>query len=166
MPCKDIKHLIIDSSEKQLQPQEMNTIQEHIKRCSTCARFQDDLEKIRTGLRTSLSPTPSDELWEKTRARCVKEMQTRDMSPNRKAIKLPGDSPPKIIWIALLSLIILTVLVMIHILKDFNWDGTLSFPAAVVLTLILQNTAMLIFSPILLRRCRGEKSGFRRMSFT
>lgn len=166
MQCKHIEHLVMDSSERKLSEKELSCIQQHIEQCSRCARFQDSLEKIRTGLRTLPFPVPSPELLEKTRKSLVEEIQTRSSSPHRKNTRHSIVPVPKIIWAALLALIVLTVLVMIPILKDLKWDEPWSFPTAAILTLILQNAAMLILAPILLRRHRWKKSEFGRVSLT
>lgn len=164
MQCKHIEHLVMDSYERKLSEEELSFIQQHIERCSRCARFQDSLEKIRTGLRTIPHPVPSPTLLERTRKSLVEDMKTRSGSLSWKNT-MPSITPvPKIIWVALLMLIALTVVVITSVFKDIVWDETLPFSAAAVLTLVLQNAAMLIFAPILLRRQRWKRSGFRRIS--
>lgn len=166
MQCKHIEHLVLDSNERELSEKELICIQQHIELCSRCAHFQDSLEKIRAGLRTLPFPVPSPELLEKTRKSLVEEMQVKSGSPNRKYTRLSIDPVPKIIWAALLMLIMLTVFVIISVFNDLKWDETLPFSAAAVLTLVLQNAAMLIFAPILLRRHQGKRSSFGRVSLT
>ena len=52
MRCKDIERLIIDSSDEDLSAEELRAIEKHVAHCALCARFRDDLEKIRMGVKT------------------------------------------------------------------------------------------------------------------
>jgi hypothetical protein len=166
MQCKHIEHLVMDSYERELNEKELSCMQQHIERCSRCARFQDSLEKIRTGLGALPLPVPSPELLEKTRKSLVGEIPAKIGSPNKEFARVSIDPIPKIIWAALLALILLTVLVIISVLDDLKWNQTLPFSAAAVLTLVLQNAVMLVIAPVLLRRHRWKKSGFGRVSLT
>lgn len=74
MRCKDIERLIIDSSDEDLSLEELSTKEKHIARCALCASFQDDLEKIRMGVKTIPQPILPPDLAQKTRRRCQAEI--------------------------------------------------------------------------------------------
>ncbi len=153
MRCKDIEHLIIESSDEDLSLEELSTIEKHIARCALCARFQDDLEKIRMGVKTIPQPILPPDLAQNTRRRCQAEISRRPAAAKKIARLIPSDSVPKYVWAALLPLILLTVLVIAPTLKEIRLDQTLTFASAAALTIIIQNAVMLLFAPILIRRC-------------
>ncbi len=161
MRCKDIERLIIDSSDKDLSLEELSTIEKHIARCALCAHFQDDLEKIRIGVKTMPQPVLPPDLAQKTRLRCQAEISRRPAAAKKIARLIPSDSVPKYVWATLLPLILLTVFVIAPTLKEIRLDQTLTFASAAALTIIIQNAVMLLFAPILIRRRRWKKQDIR-----
>lgn len=161
MRCKDIERLIIDSSDKDLSQEELSTIEKHIARCALCARFQDDLEKIRTGVKTMSQPVLPPDLAQKTRRRCQAEISRRPAAASKIAKLIPSDPIPKYVWAVLLPLILLTVFVLAPTLKEIRLDQTLTFASAAALTIIIQNAVMLLFAPILIRRRRWKNQDIR-----
>jgi hypothetical protein len=161
MRCKDIERLIIDSSDENLSSEELRTIEKHVARCALCARFQEDLEKIRMGVKTIPQPVLPPDLAQKTRHRCLAELSQQPAVATKIAKLIPSDPIPKYVWAALLPLILLTVLVIAPIFKEIRLDQTLKFTSVVALTIIIQNAVMLLFAPILIRRRHGKKQDIR-----
>ena len=161
MRCKDIERLIIDSSDKDLSQEELSAIEKHVARCALCARFQDDLEKIRMGVKTMPQPVLPPDLAQKTRLRCQAEISRRPAAATKTAKLIPFDPIPKYVWAVLLPLILLTVFVLAPTLKEIRLDQTLTFASAAALTIIIQNAVMLLFAPILIRRRRWKNQDIR-----
>ena len=160
MRCKDIERLIIDGLDRTLSRQELNEIEQHVIRCPSCARFQEDLHKIRNGLKSLPCPDPSEELVNKTKSLCSTEMEAMRV-PYSSAIQ--GARPkavPKIIWAAMCALVVLTGILIISLLPlGFEIEESLSPKTALIFTLIVQNAAMLFFAPILIQKFRFPKNG-------
>ncbi|NIO49185.1 MAG: hypothetical protein GTN73_07095 [Candidatus Aminicenantes bacterium] len=163
MRCKDIERLIIDSSEEDLSQEELTAIETHVVRCALCARFRDDLEKIRTGIKVMPQPVISPDLAQKIRLRIHTEMGREPAATTKTDQLTPSEPIPKYVWVALLPLIILTVILIVPIFKEIRLDQTLTFKSVVALTIIIQNAVMLLFAPILIRRYRGKIQDTRGM---
>ncbi len=161
MRCKDIERLIIDSSDKDLSLEELSTIEKHIAHCALCTRFQDELEKIRMGVKKIPQPILPPGLAQKTRLRCQAEISQLPAAATKIAKLIPSDPIPKYVWAVLLPLILLTVFVLASALKEIRLDQTLTFASAAALTIIIQNAVMLLFAPILIRRRRWKKQDIR-----
>jgi len=161
MRCQDIELLIIDSSERRLDRKEHRAVEQHVKQCLKCARFQDDLKNIRNALRKMPVPGLPDELERRTRILCQAELRARLESEKLGASQAQPASVPLIIWAALVSLIVLTAFLMVSLFRDIGLNLPLSFEGAVVLALMLQNAAMLFFAPVIIRKYRSPKSKAR-----
>jgi hypothetical protein len=161
MRCKDIQRLIIDSSDEDLSSEELRAIEKHAAHCSLCARFRDDLEKIRIGIKKIPQPVLPPDLAQKTRLRCYAEISRQPAAAPKIARLTPSEPIPKYVWAVLLALILLTVFIIVPLFKEIRLDQTLTFTSVVALTIIIQNAVMLLFAPILMRRQRWKKPDFR-----
>ncbi len=161
MRCKDIERLIIDSSDEDLSLEQLSAIEGHVAHCALCTRFQDDLEKIRIGIKAMPQPVVAPDLAQKTRVRCHAEMSRRPAAYSKIARLIRSDPIPKYVWAAILPIILLTVFVTVPAFKEIRLDQTLTFTSVVALTIIIQNAVMLLFAPILIRRRRWKKQDFR-----
>jgi len=157
MRCKDIERLIIDSSDEKLGSEELKGIEQHVADCAQCARFKDELEKIQACIKKMPLPVPKPELVQKTRKRCYAEIFPQQAKKTGITQQLPIHPLPKLMWAALFSLILLTVLFFAPAFKEILEQQILSFSSAVVLTLIIQNAVMLILTPVLLRKYRWKQ---------
>jgi len=155
MKCKDIERLIIDFPESELGLEEMSAIKEHIELCLRCAQLQDDLRKIRLYLKEIPQPSPSEELMRRTQLICQAKMRSLRSAQNHLR------SIPKYIWVALFSLIVLTAILILWLLKDFNLSLPLSLQTIVMLTLMIQNAGILFFAPLLIRKFRSNNQSLR-----
>ena len=163
MRCKDIERLIIDSSDEVLSLEELSAIEEHVAHCALCARFQEDLEKIRIGVKAMPQPPLPPDLAQKTRVRCHAEISRRPAAASKIARLVPSYPIPKYVWAVLLFLIFLTVVVIVPELTKIRWDQSLTFTSVAALSIIIQNALMLLFAPILIRRRPRNKRSVRGM---
>jgi hypothetical protein len=76
----------------------------------------------------------------------------------------PRQSIPFSIKAAFISLIVLTVIWTVPLLRELKLEESLSVAAIILMSLIFQNTVMLIFSPLLLRRLRMKRARFETYS--
>ncbi len=78
--------------------------------------------------------------------------------PNEKGFisRIKATSIPAYIWLALVSLVVLTVILILPLLKELAAEEILSLQAIVTLSLMIQNAVMLFFSPLILRKFRGR----------
>ena len=160
MRCKDIERLIIDSSERDLSREEQLAIKQHTAHCAVCASFQDELEKIRISLKKMAAPVLPDALEHETRLMCYTELDSKRTLEIRRALKFRRASIPKLIWAALITLIVLTVILLVPSISEISLDQSMSLQDLLVLILILQNAVMLIFTPIVIRKFRSPEQSF------
>jgi len=76
-------------------------------------------------------------------------------------LKTHAEPIPKYALPVLFSLILLTAFIIAPMLKNIKLNQPLTFPTIAVLTLLIQNAAMLFFAPILIRKYRWKKKDFR-----
>lgn len=161
MKCKDIERLIIYSSEEDLSSKELSEIEQHVSECSRCVRFQEELEKIRLCLEEMPTLEPPTELAKQTQLMCHAKLETLPVHAKKNAGQALLTRIPKPIWIALFSLIALTLIWTFSLVEDFKIGQPLSFQTIAVLFLMIQNAAMLFFAPILIRMYRVKNQGLR-----
>ena len=154
MRCQDIERLIVDASEGGLSQEETRAIEEHISSCEKCARLYEELEGIRVCLRNSSKPVLPDSLIQKTQELCYKEMDALRGVLQGSERRIRKRSIPRLIWAAIASLIVITGFLLLPLIRDIELEETFSFPAIIVLFLIIQNAAMLFFTPVILRKFR------------
>lgn len=148
MHCKNIERLIIDASWKDLNREELISIKKHTEQCEKCSSFQNEYKNLRLSLKNNPAPELSQELDLNTQKMCRKAL-----NPQK---KLTPSIPP-FIWGLLMALIILSVIMFIPVLKDFKLNEPLSSQALFVLTFFIQNTVMLFFAPVLIKKFREKK---------
>lgn len=156
MRCQDIERLIIDASERGLSQEEIRAIEDHTSSCAKCARFREELASIRACLRNSSRPALPDEFARKTQELCYAEMEPLRGAAQKLEPRIRNHSIPKLIWASLFSLIVITGFLLLPLIRDIELEKTFSFPAVVVLFLIIQNAAMLFFAPVILRKFRSQ----------
>jgi hypothetical protein len=122
-------------------------------------RFQEDLHKIRNGLRAFSSPNPSAELVKKTRAACYAEMEAMRTSGVSAIQRVPPRSVPRFIWAAVFALVVLTGILIISFLPGFGIEESLSLRTVLIFSLIVQNAVMLFFAPVLIQKFRLPTRG-------
>lgn len=161
MKCKDIERLIMDFKEEELSAEELADVEEHVERCAQCARLKGDLGKIRVYLKRMPRPVLSSELAARTQSVCRAELGSRRLSKPRTDAQNHTWPIPKLIWAALFSLTVMTSILVLVLLKDFDLKLPLSPQTVVVLTLMVQNAGMLFLAPILIRKFSSDNKNFR-----
>lgn len=151
----------MDFKEEELSAEELAEVEEHVERCVRCASLKSDLGKIRVYLKRMPQPVLSSELAARTQSMCQAELGSRPLSkPRTDAQNLPWRLP-KLIWAALFSLIVMTSILVLVLLKEFDLKLPLTPQTVVVLTLMVQNAGMLFLSPILIRKFSSDNKNFR-----
>jgi hypothetical protein len=111
----------------------------HLKHCSECASFKD----FRKGLRFSIENVPAQrlpsELDNKVRLICHAELRRK------------SSGVPWMIWAALAVLLLLTIDFLIPRIEKFWQDQKITLETSLVLVLLLQNSLMLFFAPVIMR---------------
>jgi hypothetical protein len=126
----------------------------HIKQCDGCMRFREDLEKIRTGLIIIKVPASGESLFPTTQSLCHTRIEEMASTRSRVTGRSDSSSLPKVVWAIIAALIGLTLYISLTVLKDLQPDQAFTFQERIVLTIIIQNVAMLIFAPLLMRKHR------------
>jgi len=108
--------------------------------------FQKDLEFIRSHLKKMPKPEPSPEFFKKTRILCHQKLSGSSHSPKI----------PRSIWIALAVNIVLIAFLLLPFTRALKSDQPLSLPMVGVLILIIQNAAMLFFSPVIIKKFKTK----------
>ncbi|HDT11928.1 MAG TPA: hypothetical protein ENN58_04240 [bacterium] len=154
MQCKKFEYLIIESSERDLTDGEQLRLQEHCSQCNDCAHFKESLEEIRFSLKHTAPPSLSSDLDKKTKHLFMLEIDRKKFSPGKEEI--PFRPPvPIYIWAAVALLTLLTSLLLFPELMTLNSDQPISLRTIALLTVILQNTVMLFFTPLIIRRYKS-----------
>ena len=155
MRCKQMRHLIIDATEQEPAREESQDMERHLARCDRCARFRESLEAVRIGVRDLPHPAPSGSVDARVRA-LIGNAGSILREPAQPLPARGGSfSIPRTIWAAIPVLVILTSIIMTSGLKELL-DKTGSLLAATFIALLIQNTAMLVFAPILIRALRQK----------
>ena len=156
MRCKDAELKILDSRERKLTQTEIKNIEQHLAQCTTCTAFKNDLAKLRNGLNHLPQPRLSPDLAEKTRELCQQELTSKGIDTAGFSLKLRRFAVPKLIWASIPVVMALTANLMLPGLKDLAVQAN-SFQSTAVLAIILQNAAMLVLAPILIRSFRRRR---------
>lgn len=164
MKCKDIENLIIESGTVVLEERVKSEVDRHIKNCAQCSRLEEEMAGIRNALLQESQPALPQNLDERTYRLCRAEI----LSPHKEGGVLSQKawlkSIPFSIKAAFISLIVLTVIWTVPLLRELKLEESFSVAAIILLSLIFQNTVMLIFSPLLLRRFRTKRTRFDNYS--
>lgn len=164
MKCKEIKRFIIESSEEELNSHKLEIIEKHLETCDKCASFRDDVINIRSALRKLPVVNPSPELLKQTQSRCQTEIARANIDYKRSSFQIVSSSPiPFYIWAVLAVLLLITMSFVLPQMKDLKLNQSLSFPNILVFSLILQNTAMLFFAPVLIKKFRVKNHDFKHI---
>ncbi|NIM89774.1 MAG: hypothetical protein GTO17_02375 [Candidatus Aminicenantes bacterium] len=161
MRCQDIERLIIEYSERKLSQEELGAIEEHLAQCTACTCFEKDFKNIRISLQKMSPLTPPSELERRIRDMCQEELSSRLAAEKQRVSLTHPSHVPWIIWVALVSLIVLTALLLVSLFKNIGLNQPLSFGDAFILAVILQNAVMLFFAPVIIRKYQTQSRSFR-----
>lgn len=166
MKCRDIQNLLVNYHESEM-TETMNTkLKNHLSACKNCRKFQKNLNKLHLGLKSIPYPSPPDKLVRQTMNRCHAILRSNILRKHVKGVsKL---SLPMGFRILSLVSIVLTVIWITDVLSQYDLDQSLTFESVLVFRILIQNSLMLIFSPLLiylvqLRKNRMVKIGVAKM---
>ncbi len=151
MKCRECQKLLVQSTREHLSSEMESRLSEHLSQCSECATLEADMETIRTGIKHGAITEPSKKLEEETRLLCYERLAGMK---KHSIVKRPSSSiltTPRFVWAILISLVILSLFWIIPTLKDFQFEEPMNFKTSAALAFLIQNSLMLIFSPLLLR---------------
>lgn len=158
MKCKECERLILESYSEGLNEETKEEVERHMKGCERCARLEEEMAGIRNAFLRQCRPVLPQDLDEKTYQLCRAEMTSRQREGQVFGGKVWLKSIPFSIKAAFISLIVLTVIWTVPLLRELKLEESLSVAAIILMSLIFQNTVMLIFSPLLLRRLRMKRA--------
>jgi len=164
MKCSEMERLIIESSSVSSDEETKNEMERHMKDCVRCARLEEDMAGIRAALLGQSGPELPQDLDEKTRQLCLATLASSQVNREISDGKAWLESIPLSIKVAFISLIVLTAVCSLPLLRQLMLEESLSVAAIIMLSMIVQNAVMLIFSPLLLRRFRTKRSRFENCS--
>ena len=151
MKCKQAEKLIIELSQTGLDPAIKAELDAHVLDCSKCSSFMEKLHTIHRGIDEIKHPDPSIVLLDRTIALCHDELIEQDEIYIVEKYHPEAIQIPKFVWYAFGMLLILTVAWAVPVLKEVLKSQTITRQGIMVVTVIIQNLMMLIFSPVLLR---------------
>ena len=153
MKCKDVRLWLLDRrGESRILPDQ---IKRHVRSCSSCGSFRDDLSAIQGQMDILPQLAPPSSVLEGTRRLCLSSLEAdrnRDPELQRGNIRLP-----KIIWAAVLLLLGLTAGMVATLFTEINISEGLNPKSALIVTIMIQNAVMLFFTPVLLRKHRSAR---------
>lgn len=153
MRCEDAERLILETGEKEWSPDELRALEAHLEWCQDCAAFRDFRVNLLYVLEKTPAPHLDTGLVEKVRLRCHAEL---DMKAVRGRARVP--------WSILTAFGILTVITLgffIPQILDFFSTKEFTPEMGLLLAILLQNTVMLFFAPVIMRRQRVDHNGWR-----
>ena len=158
MRCKDFRHRILgDDPGPDTPPDLFREMDGHAAQCPACGHFRDHMEAVRAELRDLPEPALSGLVENRVRT----FLRNAGAAHRAPAEPLPprwgSFTIPRLIWGAIPVLIVLTTVVMAAGLQDILTQ-TSSWRASAFVFLLLQNAAMLVFAPILIRALRRKAS--------
>jgi len=159
MKCKQAEKLIIEGSRTVLDPAIKAELDTHLLDCPRCSNFKDNFQMIYQGINEVKAPEPSTELLEKTIALCHNELIEQGEIYVFEKYHPPKIRLPKFVWVAFGALLILTIAWAVPVLREVAKSQVITRQAVMVLTMIVQNLIMLLFSPVLLRRLKSKFYG-------
>jgi len=155
MRCQDIARLMLEASERELDREERLAVDRHLAQCAACASLRDYWKEVQFSLQNEPVPSLPFALEERVRLACHEELNSKLHLQTRPALRAPSAPVPWPIWAALAALILLTLAFLIPCIEEFLEKQSFSLRTVLVLVLILQNSLMLFFAPVIMRR-RGR----------
>ncbi len=155
MRCKDIESLIIISNERALSGGEQESMKKHLKSCTRCTDFMKFWNEFQQPLENILIPPLPAELEETVRLLCLEKLKRLERRQNHDRSEQLSHIPiPWSIWAALTVLVIVTFGLITPEIESLWQNQKITAWTVVVLILIMQNTLMLFFAPVILRLYR------------
>ena len=161
MKCRQIQKRMVGRSGKITDHPLDREIEIHLAHCADCRAWLDELEALGKSVRSQSHPSPSPELVMQTLSLCHARIAGLPVHPRRFRLSVWTRPIPGFIKWVLPPLVFCTFGWILSTIGDLKPDVTPTTPAVIGLVLIVQNAAMLLFAPILLRRRSIQNSHIR-----
>ena len=150
MKCQKIENILIESGPEQ--PSAITAqVRTHLEHCSRCRRFAEGLQKLRREASSLSALSAPETMADSVLKSCRSELHA-GIQP------LPVRLP---VWLRACAglLLALTVLWITPVLKDFVTEKSVTYSTGMVIAILVQNTIMLLFAPLVIRifRDRAQK---------
>ena len=162
MKCRRFEKMTVEAAGEELGPEDMMRLKAHLRNCSSCARFRDDLSKILESPETVDLPADLDR---RTKEKCL-TLLARPEETAEAAQRAPGRAVP--VWLkAVMVLTVILTTAWVVPLFDLPATGDkVPWEAGAALLILMQNGLALFLSPVVFRR-RLVAAGRRgSLSFT
>ena len=143
MKCKKAELRLIEADDAMKENAELI---QHLKDCAACRQFAEGVQRVRAHARTLRHAEAPHTLASDTAVVCLNYLTTAEKT-SRETVTMP-----KIMWI-ILGFICLSTLLLLSSLSTIEVvDTSIFFPIGVALMIIFQNTFMLLFAPLIIKK--------------
>lgn len=159
MKCKQVEIAIVDSFEEKSVVSLSDDVKNHIKQCDNCDEFFKYYRQLKVEFEVLPQPMPAENLTENTLSRCHDELTlTENVAKSQQTREA---KTPLFIWFLFGFVILMIFFWAIPVLRDYAHEQVVSNNLIWLTVLITQNLLILMFSPVLFRRYRMDKSEFK-----
>ena len=151
MRCIQVENILIEGMPDQsaaIQAQ----VRAHLEHCPQCRRLAEDLQKLRREAASLAAISAPEAIVGSVLERCRSELRA-GIQP------FPARVP---VWVGACAglLLVLTILWAYPVLEDFVTEESVNYSTGLVIALLVQNTIMLLFAPLVIRifRDRAQKT--------
>ena len=151
MRCLRVENILIEGMPEQSAAIPAQ-VRAHLEHCPQCRRLAEDLQKLRRKAASLAAISAPEATAGSVLRRCRLELRT-GIQP------LPARVP---VWVQACAglLLVLTILWVYPVLEDFMKEESVNYSTGLVIALLVQNTIMLLFAPLIIRifRDRAQKT--------
>jgi hypothetical protein len=151
MRCLQIENILIEGMPEQSAAIPAQ-VRAHLEHCPQCSRLAEDLQKLRREAAFLAAISAPEATAGSVLKMCRSELRA-GIQP------LPARVP---VWVRACAglLLVLTILWVYPVLEDFFTEESINYNTSLVIALLVQNTIMLLFAPLVIRifRDRAQKT--------
>ncbi len=143
MKCKKAELRLIEAENAM---EENAALIQHLKGCAACRQFAERVRRVRVHASAMTHAEVPHKLASDTAVACLNYLTTAGKT-SRETVTMP-----KVMWI-ILGIICLSTLLLLSSLSTIEVVDTSNFfPIGVALMIIFQNTFMLLFAPLIIKK--------------
>ncbi len=161
MKCKGYRTLMVDQRPELLSEPQSRLLADHIENCRDCRKFQQELKRFQWGLKAIPEPVLPDDCERLSREACYREIQQVLAGKRLKRQAADSGRVPRLVYLALMALMAITLVLIFPVVGELSFEASFSSQEILAVMLVLQNAAMLLLSPLLIRRY-GHQAGLSR----
>ncbi len=165
MKCKDVERMLMDADIPHQIVTGDSDLEVHLSQCQTCSRLMDNLTTLHRQSQTVKSYDLPANLDRSTLSLCLKELSKVGEKIKTAPVKGQWKSVPIPIWAIFFLLTALTLFFILPYFEQFFSGQALPSGNHFTLIIIIQNTFMLFFSPILIGKFRKKRPYYRRINY-